>query len=137
MKSVSLLLLRMSTGIYLILWGLIKLIASDKAINVSQKYYSGLLDASVINYGLGGLQVLLGLLVVIGFMRSIVYALHAAWYLVGLLSITLYILDPFALYFVTEAKVTFFPSTTLFFASLVMIAFKEFDTLSLDSKLGK
>jgi hypothetical protein len=49
----------------------------------------------------------------------------------------LYIIDPFGLYIAESAKLTFFPSTTLLFASLIMIAFKEYDTLSLDSKRGK
>ena len=134
MKSISLLLLRASTGIYMVLWGAMKLFFSERAVGVSQKYYAGLLDANVINYGLGALQVTVGLFVLFGLMRGVMNFIQAAWYLVGLLSITLYILDPFAFYFVDSAKLTFFPSTTLFFASLIMIAFKEYDTLSLDEK---
>lgn len=137
MKSISLLLLRVSTGIYLVLWGLLKIIATDKAAGVSQKYYAGLLDGQVLNYVLGGAQVLLGLLVIVGLFRTIIYAAQAAWYLAGLLPILFYILDPFAMYLVDTPKLTFFPSTTLLFASLIMIAFKEYDTKSLDHMRGK
>jgi uncharacterized membrane protein YphA (DoxX/SURF4 family) len=137
MKSISLLLLRASTGIYLMLWGLLKVVATEKATGVSQKYYSGLLDGQLLNYALGALQITVGLLVVLGLFRAIIYKVQAAWYLLGLLPIMLYIIDPFGLYIADTAKLTFFPSTTLLFASLVMIAFKEYDTLTLDSKRGK
>lgn len=134
MKSISLLLLRFSTGSYLMLWGLLKLAKPDAAQGVSQKYYGGLLDAAIINYGLGGLQLLVGLLVVLGLLRSIVYPAQAAFYLLGLLAITPYIVDPFGLYWANSAKLTFYPSTTLFFACLVMLAFKAEDSLSLDAR---
>lgn len=134
MKPISLLLLRVSTGIYLILWGLVKLNAKDMAVSVSDKYYLGLLSADFVNYGLGALQVALGVLVILGLFRSMAYVAQAAWYLLGLLSIAPYIIDPFGAYLVETAKLTFFPSTTLFVATLIMFAFKEYDTLSLDHK---
>ena len=136
MKSISLLLLRVSTGLCLVLWGLLKLIAQDKATGVSQKYYAGLLDGQLLNYALGSVQVLLGLLVILGLFRSITYVAQAGWYLAGLIPIIVYIIDPFGLYLASESKLLFFPSSTLFFASLIMIAFKEDDTKSLDHKLN-
>ena len=137
MKSISLLLLRVSTGIYLMLWGILKIINTEKATGVSQKYYAGLLDGQILNYALGSAQILLGLLVVLGLFRTLAYAGQAIWYLAGLLPIIGYILDPFGWYLVGTGKLTFFPSTTLLFASLIMIAFKEYDTASLDEKLAK
>jgi len=133
MKSISLLLLRLSTGFYLILWGLLKIIALEKANGVSQKYYAGLLDGQLLNYGLGGLQVALGVVVCLGLFRGVSYTAQTVWYVAGILPIMAYIIDPFGLYF----KLTFFPSTTLLFACLIMHAFKEYDTLSLDVKLNR
>ena len=112
MKSLSLLLLRVSTGIYLALWGLFKIIATDRATGLSKKYYAGLLDAEILNYVLGGVQILLGLFVVLGLFRTITYGAQAAWYLAGLIPIVFYIIDPFGLYIVEQAKLTWFPSTT-------------------------
>lgn len=137
MKSISLLLLRASTGIYLALWGAMKIVATERATGVSQKYYAGLLDGQLLNYVLGSVQIFLGLLVVLGLFRTITYAAHAVWYLAGLIPILVYIIDPFGLYIASEAKLLFFPSTTLLFASLIMIAFKEYDTASLDHKFFK
>lgn len=73
MKALSLLLLRLSTGIYLALWGLVKLAASDTANAVSDKYYSGILSSYFINLGLGSVQVLVGVMVIVGFYRRIGY----------------------------------------------------------------
>lgn len=134
MQALTLLLLRLSTGIYLILWGLMKFIAQEQATAVSEKYYNGLLNADILNYGIGALEVLVGLLVSLGLFRRPIYLLQAAIYLVGLLAITPYILDPFGLYWASASKLTFFPSTTLFFASMVMVVFMSADTLCLDKK---
>ncbi len=137
MKALSLLLLRISTGIYLLLWGLLKLQASDTAVSISNKYYFGLISGDVVNTGLGVLQIAVGLAVMLGLFRNISYVAQLVWYVLGLLPIMAYILDPFGLYLVEAPKLTFFPSTTLLFASIVLIAFREYDTMSLDSKRRK
>ncbi|MEP2653432.1 MAG: hypothetical protein ABJH06_15730 [Paraglaciecola sp.] len=134
MQAVSLLLLRVSTGLYLIFWGIVKLVAADKANAVSDKYYNGLLSGDLINLGLGSLQVIVGALVVIGLFRRISYYGQLVWYIIGLLPILPYIIDPFGKYIADSSKLTFFPSTTLLFASLVLIAFKEYDSYSVDAK---
>ena len=132
LKPISLLLTRVSLGLYLMFWGVVKLTAADKAVAVSEKYYGGIISSSVMNYGLGIVQVAIGMLVVIGLFRLIAFYAQAVIYCVGLLAITKYIVDPFGLYLAESSKLTFFPSTTLFFASLIMIAFMEEDTLSVD-----
>lgn len=136
MKAVTLLLLRLSTGIYLILWGLVKLQSKDMAVGVSDKYYGGLLSADIVNYGVGAIEVIIGVLVVLGLMRSIAYAGQIVFYLIGALAIIVNLVDPFGMYLAEGAKLTFFPSWTLLFASLVIVAFKEYDSYSLDTKRG-
>lgn len=136
MKAISLLLLRLSTGIYLMLWGFMKLGAKDMAVGVSEKYYSGLLSGDLVNYAVGGIEMIIGLLVVLGLLRSIAYLGQLAFYLVGAAAIIVNLVDPFGLYIAASAKLTFFPSWTLLFASIVLIAFKSDDTMSLDAKRG-
>lgn len=137
MKALSLFLLRFSTGMYLVLWGLLKLIASDRANAVSDKYYSGMLSNDVMHLGIGVLQVVLGVMVIVGIYRRFGYYAQLAWYVMGIIPIMLYILDPLGLYIAESSKLTFFPSTTLLFASMILIAFKEYDTYSLDTKMQK
>jgi len=134
MKAISLLLLRLSTGIYLMLWGFMKLGAKERAVGVSDRYYDGLLSGDFVNYAVGAGEMIIGLLVVLGLFRSIAYMGQLAFYFVGAAAIIKSLLDPYGLYLADAARLTFFPSWTLLFASLVLIAFKSDDTKSLDAK---
>jgi len=134
MKAISLLLLRLSTGIYLMLWGFMKLGAKERAVGVSDRYYDGLLSGDFVNYAVGAGEMIIGLLVVLGLFRSIAYMGQLAFYFVGAAAIIESLLDPYGLYLADAARLTFFPSWTLLFASLVLIAFKSDDTKSLDAK---
>jgi len=134
MQSLSLLLLRFSTGMYLILWGVLKFASKEAAVSISDKYYGGIASVDLVNAALGCFEIIVGLLVILGLFRAFAYKAQAAIYLFGVLAIAPYIIDPFGLYIASAPKLTFFPSTTLFFASLIMLAFKEFDTRSLDAK---
>ena len=133
MKALFLFLLRLSTGLLLVIWGAIKLAAPTTAMAVSDKYYSGALSAETLQAPLGGAQVLLGLFVILGVFRNIIYPIQAVVLGLGLAAIWKYILDPLGLYLLTEEtrQVLFFPSSTVFFASLILIAFKEYDQLSI------
>lgn len=134
MKAITLLLTRISTGLLLILWGAIKLGAPEKAKGVSDKFYEGLVSGETVIFAMGASQVLIGLLVCLGLFRKYTYPAQAIILGVGLLVIWQYILDPLGLYLADGPIPLFFPSTTVFFATLVMLAFKADDSLSLDSK---
>lgn len=136
MKATSLLLLRLSTGLYLIAWGLVKF-KIDVAADVSNTYYKGLISGQTVSFILGGLQVLLGLIVCLGIFRKFAYPGQFLWYLAGALPIVAYLIDPLGLYLVDPPKLTFFPSWTLLFASMVMVAFQGDDLYALDEKMGR
>lgn len=136
-KAISLFLLRFSTGMYLVLWGIHKFTNVTQAIGLSDRFYGGLTSTEALMPVIGGLQIILGLLVILGLVRSISYMAQLAWYVIGLVPIIGYILDPFAAYLVETSHLTWFPSTTLLFASMIIIVFKESDTISLDHKRGK
>lgn len=137
MKSLLLLLLRITTGALLVIWGLIKVMAPAAAIGVSNKYYGGLISAEALQPILGWAQITLGALVILGLLRVIVYPLQAVVLVVGAAAIWQYLVDPLGLYLLDEEtrQVLFFPSTTVAIASLIMLAFKSDDTLALDSIL--
>lgn len=141
MKAASLLFLRISTALLIILWGSIKLRAPEKAIGVSEKYYGGAVSAEMLQMPWGLFQVAVGLLVILGLFRRIVYPLQAAILCLGALAIWNHLLDPFGLYLFGEegggANLLFFPSLCLAAATLVIWAFRDEDTLSLDVKLKK
>ena len=138
MKSLLLLLLRLSTGLLLVAWGLVKIAAPTAATKVSDHYYSGMLSADALQLPLGVAEVFVGLLVCLGLLRKFVYPIQAAVLVFGALAIWRYILDPLGLYLLTEEtrQLLFFPSFCVAVASLILLAFKEDDALSLDRKLG-
>ncbi len=137
MQAITLLLLRFTTGTYLIIFGVLKFNAVQAA-DLSDRYYGGVISDPTISLGIGSLQLVLGAMVVLGLFRTYAYWGQVIWYATGIVPIIKYILDPLAMYLVEEpGRLSFFPSTTLIVASLVMIAFREFDTLSLDHKRGK
>lgn len=135
MKAWILLFTRVSTGLLLVLWGAIKIAAPDKAKGVSEKYYGGLVSADEIVLLMGVAQIAIGALVVLGLFRKYVYPAQAVILGFGLFAIWQYILDPLGLYLASDPKPLFFPSTTVFFATLIMLLYKEDDSLALDNKL--
>ena len=136
MKALSLLLIRISTGMLLVLWGLLRVRSPETGQGLANKYYGGLLDSSTLQLGLGWAEVALGVLIILGFLRIIVYPVQTLVLGVGLVFIWKHILDPFGLYLFAEdekANLLFFPSTTVFFATLVLLAFREYDRFSVDA----
>ncbi|MEM9170597.1 MAG: hypothetical protein AAGC56_13210 [Pseudomonadota bacterium] len=134
MKAITLLLMRISTGLLLVIWGGIKVMAPTTAIAVSNKYYGGAISEAAFQTPLGAGQMLLGALVILGLLRRVVYPLQAIVLGAGLLAIWKYIADPLGLYLLTPEtrQVLFFPSTTVFFAALAVMAFRSDDRLALD-----
>lgn len=134
MKALLLLALRVTTGGLLVIWGLIKAQAPETAISVSDKYYEGFLSMEALQFPLGAGQIIIGILVIFGLARVIFYPLHALILVVGAAAIWQYIADPLGLYLLTEEtrNVLFFPSSTVAIASVILLAFKEYDLLALD-----
>ncbi len=139
MKSGLLFALRATTGALLIVWGTLRAMSPETAVHLSEKYYSGALSAETLIPLLAYGQIALGGLVILGVFRFIVYPLQALVLVGGAATIWKYLADPLGLYLLTsETKNTlFFPSTTVAVASLIIIAFKEYDRIALDRLLAR
>lgn len=138
MKALLLLFLRLSTGLLLVAWGMVKIAAPQAATGVSDKYYGSTLSADALQTPLGAAEIVLGLLVCAGLLRKFTYPAQAVILVLGALAIWRYILDPLGLYLLNEEtrQILFFPSFCVAVASLILLAFKEDDALSLDRRLG-
>lgn len=134
MKAFSLLFLRVGTGLLLVMWGLIKVKAQAEAIHVSDKFYHGVLSMQALQVPLGIAEIILGVLVVLGLFRIVALPLQALVLGAGVIAIWKYVLDPFGMYLVPAdaREPLFFPSLTVFAASLAELAFREHDDLALD-----
>ena len=139
MKAVLLLALRASTGLLLVVWGSLRAFKPDVGVHLADKYYSGAINAENLQAALGWAEIALGVLVILGIFRMVIYPLQALVLVGGAAAIWKYLLDPLGLYLLTEEtrNILFFPSTTVAIASLIIIVFKEYDTLALDRVLGR
>ena len=139
MKAISLLLLRVATGLLLLIWGIVRLGAPEMGAHVSNKYYGGLGQATAIQMIWGSALVVVGLLCIAGLWRRFSYVAQAIILVTGALSIWKYLLDPLGLYLLTRetSQILFFPSLGMAAATLVLLAFRDEDTLSLDAKFAR
>ena len=137
MKAASLLFLRISTGLLLVLWGIIKVAEPAAAVGVSNTYYGGVVSMAALQGPWGAVQIATGVLAILGLLRRFVYPLQAVMLCVGALAISKYLLDPFGMYLLSQedSQILFFPSLCVAAATLVLLAFRSDDTLSLDARL--
>ena len=63
MKALLLLMIRISTGLLLVLWGVIKVGSPDQAVAVAERYYNGMLGDLSLQPILGFAEIALGVLV--------------------------------------------------------------------------
>jgi uncharacterized membrane protein YphA (DoxX/SURF4 family) len=134
LKPVSLLLLRTGTGMLLMLWGGLRLMSPEAGPGLAERYYSGFMGAAAIQTAYGAAEVLIGLLVVLGMFRRVVYPLQALVLVLGALVLWRYLLDPMGVYLLSreDSQILFFPSITVAAATLVLLAFRNEDRLALD-----
>lgn len=134
MKAALLLALRTTLGLLLVIWGVVKIVASERATAISDNFYGGLLSLDSLIPLLGVAQIVLGLLVVLGLFRTVTYSLQAVILVGGAVAIWQFILDPLGMYLLPQdqAQILFYPSAIIAVASLIMIAFKSDDKFALD-----
>lgn len=135
LKTFSLAFLRVSTGLLLIVWSIIRLGAPDAGAGVSTKYYGGLGASTAIQYAWGAALLLIGVLVVLGLFRKIALPAQAIVLCVGAVSIIKYLVDPLGMWLLSseESQVLFFPSLALAAASLLLIAMRDEDQWAIDA----
>jgi len=139
LKPASLLLLRIGTGLLLILWGVLRVTSPAAGPGLADKYYSGLLNVPAVQTAFGAAEILVGALVVLGLLRRFAYPLQALVLIPGALMLWRYLVDPLGWYLLDResSQILFFPSIAVAAASLVLIAFRNEDRWSLDRRLAK
>lgn len=133
MKGTTLLFLRVSVALLVLIWGIDKVVNVQHAINVSNAFYFGLLSFPGLVPILGVLQCVVAILALVGLYRSIVDPLIALINFGSLFGVRASIIDPWG-WFTEGTNALFFPSLTVFAACLVLLAFRREETLVLDRK---
>lgn len=139
-KQSTLLLLRVTTGLLLVWWGLAKLVNVGYGSLISDTFYGGAFSMTWLQVGFGVVEAAVGLLVMLGLWRWLVLPIQvvingftaaAVWYA---------IIDPFKWYLPAQSEFPhtqlFYPSAIIFAASLLLIAFRDQDRLALDARRG-
>lgn len=129
-KALTLLGLRLSLALLMIVWGADKLVNPGHGAAVADRFYGGILSSQAVMPALGSLQILLGLGVGLGVLRRYTYPILAVVTGVTLIGVWRSILDPWGWY-LENTNALFFPSLTIFLAALVLIAHEEEDRLRL------
>jgi len=131
MRSATLLLLRVSVALLVLIWGIDKVLDVQHAINVSDRFYLGVLSFPGLVPLLGVGQCAIAIAALLGLYRRIVDPIIAIINLGTLLAVRASIVDPWGWY-LEGTNSLFFPSLTVFAASLVLLAFRKDETLVLD-----
>ena len=140
LTKISLLIMRVGTGMLLVLWGGARLLKEGMGPHLANKYYGGIGAGSTLQLAFAGFEVVLGLLVVFGLFRKYSLIGSAVILVGGVLPIWRHFLDPYGQYLFAkpeDANLLFFPSLTVAGAALALIALRELDTLALDNLFGK
>jgi len=126
-------MLRASVALLVLIWGIDKVLDVQHAINVSNRFYFGILSFPDLLPILGVAQCVLAILALVGLYRWIVDPVIAAINLGTVLSVRASIIDPWGWY-LEETNNLFFPSLTVFAGCLVLLAFRKEEILVLDTR---
>lgn len=140
LAKIALLIMRIGTGMLLVLWGGVRLLKDGMGPNLANKYYGGVGADSTLQLAFAGFEVALGALVVLGLLRRFTLPLSAVILVGGAIPIWRHFLDPYGVYLFDspdQANLLFFPSLTVAGAALALIALRDMDTLALDRVIGK
>lgn len=136
MKASTSLLFRLATGLYLLVWSVVKLQSTGRAIEISDKLYLGRLSTPVIQHGLGALGGVLAIFVILGFLRRFSYPVQTLTLAVGAAALVRTTAIPVDLATGVESAIALVPSVVLVLAALVPLVWKKDDVVSLDSFLA-
>lgn len=133
MKAKSLLFLRISLGLLMVIWGADKLVNVEHGIRVSEGFYFGAFSIPALLQAFGAVQIVVGLLICLGLALRVVYPFLLAVTGITALGVWRSIVDPWG-WVLEGSNVLFYPSLIIFAASLVLWAFRDEDSLTLQRR---
>jgi putative oxidoreductase len=131
MQRSSLLFLRVSLGGLMVYWGVDKLINVKHGLTVAEKFYGGMPVAERMMQLFGGLQIVLGGMIIVGLLLRFAYPALLLVTGTTLIAVWKSIVDPFKL-MLDGGNLMFYPSLIIFAGALVLFAFRAEDRLVLD-----
>ncbi|MCE9648544.1 MAG: hypothetical protein K8R18_02865 [Parvibaculum sp.] len=133
MKAFTLFLFRLVTGAYLVAWGLVKLVSTERAIDISETFYLGRFNDPAMQHGLGMAAMALGIFVALGFWRILSSPIQALVLAVAAAAVAkAVIVTPVDLANGIEAATLLLPTLCVFLLSLAPLVWWKNDVLTLD-----
>lgn len=133
MKAFALFLFRLVTGGYLVAWAGSKVLDTDRAIALSDVYYMGYASSPTIQHGLAALGAVLGIFVVLGFLRAFSYGTQALVLAVSVAAMAnASVALPIEVANGVDAVTLLAPGLGLFLLALVPLIWRADDFLALD-----
>lgn len=137
MKRIGLCALRVTTGWLLVMWGVDKIVDVEHGLRVTEAFYGGVFGGNaLLHHVLGGLQALLGALVVLGLWRRRTYPVMFLVLAGTAVGVWKSVLDPWG-WFLDGANVLFYPSAIVLAGAAVLWGTIDEDTLALDRGSSK
>ena len=128
MKSVGLLLLRLSMGWLLVIWGIDKLVNVEHGVRVAETFYFGIGTQTAVLTAFGVIEILVGGLVMVGLLRKWAYPIQTLIALLTALGVWRSIIDPWG-WFMEGTNALFYPSLIILAGALVLQGTQDEDTL--------
>ncbi len=131
-------ILRFGMGVFIVAWGLDKLMATEVGQRIFSGAYSVDLSATLVQVA-GVAEIVLGLALAVGLLRVVAAWLVLALNLASTLSVWRQILDPWGAIGLTDGDSVnhlFLASIVIVAASVVLVLNARDDTATLDRRLG-
>ena len=132
MKAFTLLVLRVSLGWLMVVWGVDKLVDVEGAQRLAENFYWGLATGAGIQTVFGWLEIALGIVVVVGWMAKVAWPIMALVNGLTLLGVWASVVDPWGFWLERGGSMTFYASAIVFTGILVGWAFTNQDEISVD-----
>ena len=129
--------LRTSLGFFLLMWGVDKLVATDDTLKIFSHFYKLPISASIASV-VGIAEIVLGLFIMLGFMRKYVYPTGLILHLISTLSSWRQLIDPWGKFLIDGKNSHLFLASIPVLAAFFVLYFNRHDDfLTLDSRCCK
>jgi len=133
--ALALLILRISLGVFLLLWGLEKIIIPARTVGIYDKFYGIPIDTAIAPM-LGALQIALAAALLIGFKRRWSYGLATLLHTYSVVSSWRSLIDPWGLIY-GEVKHLFLAGVPVLAGFIVLYMLREMDLWTVDGRRGR
>ena len=131
----ALAVLRMSLGVFLLLWSVEKFVIPETTVSIWKAFY--LMEiGNTIPYAIGAVEAAFSLALILGLWRTWVYGLAVVLHGISTLSSWKQLIDPWGLIFDTRPNHLFLAGVPVLAAFVVLFLLRDWDRWSLEGRPG-